>query len=207
MKSFRDSEKQRLIPIMKNLFSPAAIAQPGYMKKYNHSYPFCLVDSYADENLHSFIRTDAIRYFQTRNIQWHDGTNGNPSNHLCCSQSFCINALFPFQSRPDKLKELLLEIGYPVEEVLPIGPDSCNNTLSYLAFEWIGAKNYLNELSGGKLLYIQREQGEAILPVLILQFYSEESIKRFSYYWVNGSIQRNIEAKVQFKSVSQVQTD
>jgi hypothetical protein len=149
---FRDDEKKRLVTLKSHLFSSSA--QPnGYYSKTKQNYDFCLQEDCADENLYESFRTAAIKYFTDRNIPWHDGKKPNPSNHLCCSQSACINALFPFHNEPLLLKKILLELGYPVKEVLPFSEDKTKEDVadSYIAFEWIGNKNYLKELEYGKI--------------------------------------------------------
>lgn len=143
--TFRDREKKRLIPLKSQLFSAGA-QQPG---AYNggQTYSFCLDDPYADENLHDSIRPAAINYFAARGIHWHDGANGLPSNHICCSQSACVNTWFPYIEQPALLKSVLCDVGYHVAEVLPFQLDDtlANGHVPYVAFEWIGERNYLGE--------------------------------------------------------------
>ena len=101
--------------------------------------PFCLPVSHAEENLLPGIRTTAVEWFRTHEIKWHDGQDGKPSNHLCDSQVCGVNFLFPFADRPDPL-ELLLKPAFPdLKRMLPIEDGK------FVAFEWIGAKNYLGE--------------------------------------------------------------
>lgn len=152
--TFRDREKERLIPLKPELFSAEACMDGEYN---GTRYPFCLHEKFSDENIHPSIREDAIGYFSNRGISWHDGIAGEdgirlPSNHLCCSQSCCVNFLFPFAQSPEDLKQVLLELGYHVNEVLPISLDlpTEGGGHSYVGFEWIGEKNYLHELSGGR---------------------------------------------------------
>lgn len=53
---------------------------------------------------------------------------------------------------PHALGEVLRGLGYDVDEILPIDEDNelPDGSYPYVAFEWIGARNYLNERSGGK---------------------------------------------------------
>ena len=148
---FRDAEKIRLIKLKPSIFSNAA--QPaGYIQKYKKSYDFCIPEVHADENIYQSFRNEAIKYFKDRNISWHDGVSGSPSNHLCCSQSACINFLFPYRYQPELLKNVLIDLNYPVKEILPIYPDKkADENDPYIAFEWIGTKNYLKELYRGKV--------------------------------------------------------
>jgi hypothetical protein len=150
--SFRNREKKRLIALKPKLFSLKAQTN-GYYAKYKKRYPFCLNEFYADENLHESIRYSAIKYFADRNIPWHDGNGKHPSNHLCCSQSACINSFYPYRNQPLLLKNVLLDLGYPVKEILPIKEDKTthDDSDSFVAFEWIGTMNYLSELEYGKI--------------------------------------------------------
>lgn len=145
--SFRDREKVRLVPLKYRLFSGVA-CDPGLYRGKRRD--FCLWNDNSDENLHRSLREPALAYFAERAIPWHDGRTdaadrGTPSHHLCCSQSFCVNVWFPFREHPDRLGAVLAELGYPVAEVLPFESDG----QGYVAFEWIGARNYLGELALG----------------------------------------------------------
>jgi hypothetical protein len=160
--SFRDREKKRLLPLKPKLFSPKA-GSPGEYK--GKTYDFCLQDDRSSENLHASIRDEAIAYFAARGIPWHDGKRANkpkdrPSNHLCCSQSACVNFWFPFVREPKALGGVLRALGYDVAEVLPFDLDGVlpNGGVPYVAFEWIGEKNYLRELTHGKVAPDQPRQ-------------------------------------------------
>ena len=145
--SFRDREKSRLVPIKDRLFSAPACRPGQYRKK---RYAFCLHEAHGSENLYAKIRPAALQYFRDRRIPWHDGKDGNPSNHLCCSQSCCVNIWFPFVYAPRELAEVLRGLGYDVAEMLPIYSDALpSDEQPFVAFEWIGEKNYLGELRGG----------------------------------------------------------
>jgi hypothetical protein len=104
-----------------------------------HPYPFCLPRDCADENLYDEIRQPIMDYFARNEIKWHDGQNGKPSNHLCDSQVSCANFLFPFFDKPVALSTLLHPLFTDIQEMLPIEDGQ------YVAFEWIGEKNYLGE--------------------------------------------------------------
>ena len=154
--SFRDREKERLLPIKPELWSGLA-SGPG---EYNgNTYEFCIHERCSAENLHASIRDAAIGYFGGRGIRWHDGRmNASPgdvpSNHLCCSQSFCVNSWFPYVSQPELLKQILDGLGYPVEEVLPMEVDIplASGHSPCVSFEWIGIRNYLHETQSGRVV-------------------------------------------------------
>jgi len=121
--------------------SPGAKFDGNYKSK-NRS--FCLPVEFAAENLPTSIRENAITFFKDHEIKWHDGQNGNPSNHLCDSQVCCVNFLFPFCNKPQSLKILLRQVFPDIQEMLPV-----ENGM-YVSFEWIGEKNYLGEKIRGK---------------------------------------------------------
>lgn len=104
-----------------------------------HPYPFCIPKQFAEENLYPEIRQSITGYFDRKKIKWHDGHDGKPSNHMCDSQVCCANFLFPFADQPKALAELLRPIFPSLREMLPIEGGL------YVAFEWIGEKNYLGE--------------------------------------------------------------
>ena len=113
MPVYRDREKKKHSLRGKSVFGPKAGRMEGIYNKIPRR--FCLPDRLSTYNLHESIRQDAIDYFILRHIPWHDGhpnvdpetgsrtKSGNPSNHVCCSQSQCINALYPFRRDPDAL--------------------------------------------------------------------------------------------------------
>lgn len=144
--TFRDREKERYKKLKPILFSPAAQANGSYRGKPR---PFCLADDCSAENLYVRIREDAIQYFLDRSILWHDGLKRRhlPSNHLCCSQSCCINFLFPFVKRPDLLKAIFSHYYPEMATPLPITEDKplTDGTHPYISFEWIGIRDYLGE--------------------------------------------------------------
>ena len=107
--------------------------------------PFCLPVEYSDENIFKPVRQQAIEYFADLKIKWHQGQNGNPSNHLCDSQVCCVNFLFPFSREPQALIELLRPIFPDVQEMLTIEKPG-----QFVSFEWIGLENYLGERMASK---------------------------------------------------------
>lgn len=148
--TFRDREKRRLLPLKRELFSEQA-CQCGLYRGERRK--FCLHEDSSAENLEAGIRDEVLAYFADRGIGWHQGKGNGPSNHLCCSQSCCVNFWFPFVQAPDQLGSVLQGLGYDVEEMLVIDGDSKlrNGDYPYVAFEWIGERNYLGELLRGKV--------------------------------------------------------
>lgn len=113
---YKKREKKRLVEIKRALFSSKAV-QPG---TYNGShYDLCLADDYSGENIYHEFRDNAIAYFRERIIEWHDGKEKRtrPSNHLCCSQSACVNVMYPCIHDPEYVRRILGRLGYDVAEV------------------------------------------------------------------------------------------
>ena len=148
--TFRDREKKRLEPLKQRLFSANACMRGMYRGKRR---TFCLHEDYSSENIEPGIRERALEYFVERNIGWHDGKGRGPSNHLCCSQSCCVNFWFPFATAPKQLTAVLRRLGYDVAEALPVEADCAptDGGQTFVAFEWIGERNYLGELSRGEV--------------------------------------------------------
>jgi hypothetical protein len=144
--TFRDREKNKYEQLKPILFSPEAQA-PGEYK--HHFYDFCLANGYSEENIYSSFRQETIEYFKKRGIQWHDGCNDRtlPSNHLCCSQSSCVNFLFPMARDKKLLKRVFSNIYPEFLEALPMieGDVPDDYPVNFLAFEWIGLEDYLGE--------------------------------------------------------------
>lgn len=143
---FRDEEKERYEAVKGKLFSVEA-SQDGFYNGIPRN--FCLADEYSYENLYRDIRDIAITYFLIRGIPWHDGLKGRhlPSNHLCCSQSCCINFLFPLVKWPDLIKAIFSHYYPEMAAPLPITEDKplTDGTYPFIAFEWIGKRDYLGE--------------------------------------------------------------
>ena len=90
-------------------------------------------------NLEPSIREAAESYFARHRISWHQH-----ANHALSSQVCCLNFLMPLPRRPELLSRLVGEaLGIEAPTMLPItgeADDPC-----YVAFEWIGRADYLNE--------------------------------------------------------------
>ena len=147
--TFRDREKRRLVPLKPMLFSERACRSGMYRRARRE---FCLHEDLSEENLEAGVREAALAYFKDRAIGWHDGKGNGPSNHMCCSQSCCVNFWFPFVQAPDQLGAILRSLGYDVKEMLEIDADCAmwDGARPYVAFEWIGKRNYLGERLRGK---------------------------------------------------------
>jgi len=141
MSAFKKSEQTRQATFKQQsrYFSVAAHVDGIYNGK-GPPHPFCLPVACADENLYSGIRQEAITYFQTHNIRWHDGSRDNPSNNLCSSQVCCVNFLFPFMEQPVALAALLRPLFPLLYKMLPLERPG-----QHVDFEWIGKRNYLHE--------------------------------------------------------------
>src|SRR6056297_955000 len=141
--SLLSQEKQRQIEWKRTTDHLSAEAkQPGLFR--GKPRRFCLPPEHAAENLFEGIRKEALLHFSKNNIHWHlKAGPGLPSNHLCSSQVFIVNFLFPFLHDREALR-LLFQSVYPdIERILPI-----ENEGQYLAFEWTPPKDLLREAVG-----------------------------------------------------------
>lgn len=138
MSIFLEIEKQRQSEFKQQSPTFSVTARSDGMYK-GRLRPFCLPVDHAEENLIPGIRQVAPAYFAKSQIKWHDGQDRKPSNHLCSSQVCCVNFLFPFHDQPEALAELLRPVFPDLGKMLPI------ENGQYVAFEWIGEKNYLHE--------------------------------------------------------------
>jgi hypothetical protein len=139
MGSFLASEKAHQVAFKAT--SPTISAAARAEGIYRHeARPFCLPMEHAEENLYPTIRGSALDYFASLGIQWHQGQDGKPSNHLCSSQVCCLNFLWPFADQPDALATVLRPLFPTLDAMLPIERGH------YVTFEWIGTQNYLGEV-------------------------------------------------------------
>lgn len=139
MASFLDLEKARYVRYKTNSpYIPSGGIAPGMYR--GKPRPFCLPLSFAEYNLFEGVRDGVRRYFDETQIEWHDGKNGNPSNHLCDSQVCCVNFLYPFARQPSALADLLRPLYPDIKDMLRVQPDD-----RFVVHEWIGEQNYLGE--------------------------------------------------------------
>jgi len=137
---------------------------------YSRMLPYCLPLDYAPYNLFHEIREDAMSTFKRLGIIWHSSAlPGLPSNHLCSSQVFCVNVLFPFIDRPDALSVLLRPFFPDLTRMVPVEEGR------YIAFEWIGDTNYLGE--SPKLGY-DRHRGAGNTSIDAMMIYETKEGKR-----------------------------
>jgi hypothetical protein len=144
--TYRDREKIRYRELRPKLFSNKAQPSGTYRGSQRD---FCLADGHSDENLHESIRKGAIQYFRDRKITWHDGLDNRrlPSNHLCCSQSCCINFLYPMVTNKELVSDVFGKIYSDLAEPIVFTKDQPlpNGLFPFMAFEWIGVDDYLGE--------------------------------------------------------------
>ncbi|WP_242392202.1 PGN_0703 family putative restriction endonuclease [Anaeromyxobacter oryzisoli] len=166
---FRERERERQAALRAELYTGAAACDGQYppSKRPTSRRNFCIHEDHSAENLWRGIRDEAIAYFRARGIEWHAGlppgkrsrhepARSLPSNHLCCSQCSCVNALFPLRHHPGALTKVLAAVlepqGLRITEVLRFELDDLpGSPAGYVAFEWIGRKNYLRETSYGRV--------------------------------------------------------
>src|SRR5215472_10644055 len=161
MKSFCQREKERLADL-KSHRAPAT----DYVAIPTGESALARVEKTRDtQHLFDAYKLGAIDYFTRRCIRWHSLDNA------ISSQTCCVNFWFIFTHHAEHLGKVLRDLGYPVAEVLEFELDSIPSLRSngwnvnnhaptlvadsaepggcgFVAFEWIGAKNYLGELRG-----------------------------------------------------------
>lgn len=133
--------------------SGTTFVDDGAGRKAVGPYPVCVPPPYADHNLLPSVRSDALARFRRHGIRWHGYTPGPdgvdwPCTHLLDSQVQCVNALLS-----------LTQSGGLLDLVRQVEPEALNldpvEDESPVAFEWIGAEDYLGEVRHG-----QRRRGE-----------------------------------------------
>ncbi len=149
-KSYLDRQKEVQIARKGLHLSPHAQQLGLFMGKRR---PFCIHEHHSSENLFVSVREQALDYFRSNGIAWHSDLPGKdkPSNHLCDSQICCLNFLLPLRDDAEAVAELLRPVFPSLRRVLPMEDDG-----GFIAFEWIGLRNYLNEKTIGGV----RKRGE-----------------------------------------------
>ena len=112
------------------------------------------------ENLEPSIRDAAIKYLSkvySENPHTQESSRYIVPNNLCNSNVAYLNFWFAFNNAPEKLKKLLITLGYDVEEMLDLRHDRPNlkaHKPIYVGFEYGGKKDYLRshllELNGNR---------------------------------------------------------
>jgi hypothetical protein len=135
--SYRDDQCAKAVKLRDEMFN-----DPGGGKHNGRAYDFVLRNPML--NLWGEIRDGAIAYFKKYNIEWHkagnDETGAGPEGHLLSSNIACINHLFYVRGKQDLAASILKNIDNRIvnAEIIEDG---------YVAFEIIGAKNFLGEKS------------------------------------------------------------
>lgn len=143
MSQFLEQEKKHQAEFKSRSQYVSQLARKAGIYK-GHPYAFCFPDDCRQENLFPETRRETLAYFDRHSIKWHDGRNGEPSNHMCDSQVCCVNFLSPFSDKPEALADLLRFVYSDLVEMIPIEDGR------FVAFEWIGEENYLEEILSGK---------------------------------------------------------
>lgn len=91
-------------------------------------------------NLAPAIQKQAATYFAEKGIAWHQHANHGLSSQVCC-----LNFLMPLAQDPERLARLVgRALGIAPSVMLPMEQDEAG-TDWFVAFEWIGQQDYLNE--------------------------------------------------------------
>lgn len=110
---------------------------------------YVLPQEFAAENLHEDVRESALAYFNRHQIRWWTGrydlraatSTPLPTDHLNSSQVACVNHLEP--ARIDR------SVAARVLENLERKMTPCGLEDGFVEYEWIGKRNYLNEVGWG----------------------------------------------------------
>jgi hypothetical protein len=106
--------------------------------------PYRLAPASRLSNLAPSIASAADAYFRELGIAWHQHANHGLSSQVCC-----LNFLMPLAQDPEALAKLIgRAMGISVPEMLPMERDASGRDW-YVAFEWIGHADYLNEAGKG----------------------------------------------------------
>ncbi|WP_162502438.1 PGN_0703 family putative restriction endonuclease [Treponema endosymbiont of Eucomonympha sp.] len=137
--------------------------------------------------LWSGIADDAILYFEANAIPWwkaagEKSDRGMPSSHLLSSQAACVNHLYALRQRQDFAAAILQKIDLRIVSAEKIGKPDIE--AGYVAFEIIGAKNYLGEKNHTRgalstsvdAVMLGKKNGGKNILVLIEWKYTEEYI-------------------------------
>lgn len=148
---------------------------------------YFLDNNHTDQNLFEGIREKSIEYFKNHGIPWHDNNGDYPSGHLCDSQVCCVNFLMPLTASEEVTIELFKRYFPDINKIISLDNDS------FMAFEWIGAKNYLKEriLKGSErtrgalctsvdgAIMFETSKGKKI--IVLIEWKYTESYKPISY--------------------------
>ena len=140
---YRENQREKIVQIRNRFFK-----DPGGGIIGGVAAEFGLKDPWL--NLWPGIADDAIVYFLANEIPWwkakgETSSNDVPSCHLLSSQVACVNHLYFLRQRQDLATSVLKNIDKRIVSAEKLGdPDV---TSGYVAFEIIGAKNYLKEHS------------------------------------------------------------
>ena len=117
------------------------------VRKLVGPFPVCLPLAHTAENLIVGVRGEAIERFARHGIEWHHASEGPdgtpwPSGHLLDSQVQCVNTLLSLAAQPDRGLAFARSVEPQAHELVEVEDGSV------VAFEWIGARDYLGERRG-----------------------------------------------------------
>jgi hypothetical protein len=141
MTHFRAAEIERL----------SRLASEAWPAQNDRPHPHVLAPELADQNLQEDVRQSALAYFETHQIAWWlsnaerseraalEFDRKFPTGHLNSSQVACVNHLEPARNDEEMALAVAQRMAPTVAAVRDTGEGG------YVAFEWIGDKNYLGE--------------------------------------------------------------
>ncbi len=213
---FAEQEQERYTHLLssdlgKNLF-PNGSKKAGIF----HGKPVLhrIDSSHSNENLEPSIRDSALKYLSeisSENPHTQKKKRYVVTNNLCNSNVSYLNFWFAFNNAPDKLKKLLLLLGYDVAELIDIRNDRPHTKTSqqiFVGFEYGGRKDYLrshlHELNGSTQphstypdFYFRFRRTDGKIQTVIGEWkYTEDH--RYSARKLKSRLKRKIEEYIPF---------
>jgi hypothetical protein len=143
LSTYRTKEAARVYALSKDLFLPEAYE--SLLGDKHH-----LGSGFEAHNIFPGFREEVMEFVKSRRIKWHDGTC---DRSIVSSQVACLNCFFRFINDPVALGGWLSKLYPDLKEVLPISSSAeralPDGSQPFVTFEWIGQRNYLNELRWG----------------------------------------------------------
>ncbi len=182
MKSYRDTEKERIVAMRDTLFRDEG---GGFYK--GNAYPFVLKNPRL--NLWDGIREDVFQYFETNQVAWWGEGKNQVTGHLLSSQVACLNHLGPIRQREDMATAVLRSMRDDI--ACAVKMDS-----GYVEFEVVGDENYLGEKSHTRGIHatsidavmVGKKKDGANILVMIEWKYTEEYASKDLYIPARAAI-------------------
>ncbi len=150
--NFVEQEQERYVELLNSELGKKLFPNGSKVAGFFHGrpVPYRLDARYSKENIEPSIRDAAIKYLSGNFAENPKAPKYVVPNNLCDSNIAYINFWFGFNNAPDKLKKLLIALGYDVVEILDLSkdkPNISNRKPVYIGFEYGGMNDYLRKES------------------------------------------------------------